>query len=129
MWVRESISAGHDASGRAVGAAMIEMRWRDKRYCPVITCDICGLQIEDATMGAVATERADDKSPSSTVRHLYVHKGRCHESADRALETPAGLPGWTELTHHLIYLSAGCGMSAACLLNAIQAAKDLNELG
>ena len=77
------------------------------RYAPVLFCDICAKPITDAGLAAAVTV-SHPIPEGETSEVMYVHKGDCHDAADRRLGKKAG---WDELSRHLRQLLYNTGLS------------------
>ncbi len=93
---------------------MIKVWYKDGRYVPIITCDICNERIEDAAVAAaVAPSGEPDKDQVLDV--LHAHKGRCHEAAEHKLGGDLNT-GWEELSVHVLYLARNVKLSPEALI-------------
>ena len=90
---------------------MIRIMYANRRYSPILVCDICGQRIEDGAMAAALTGDMTQEEGSLT-DVLHVHKGSCHTQAERTIESTLAEPdvvGWQELGAHLSSLIHNVG--------------------
>ena len=92
---------------------MIKVRFEDERYRPIITCDICNRQIEDAAM-AVAVTPSGEPGSDKVSNVLYTHKGKCHSAAEEMLGGKRNA-GCDELSVHLFNLVHSVKLSPEAL--------------
>ncbi len=89
---------------------MVVIEYIQRRYVPLIQCDICGQVIADVSEG-VAAQKVEMRE-GERIAVLHVHKGRCWQQA----QTSLGRTGCVqlesqELARHLHYLAHNIGMN------------------
>jgi hypothetical protein len=63
---------------------------------PVIICDYCGKQIEDAKSAGVMIPDSIPY-PNGNKRIIHVHKDQCHDEMEKK---EGGIVTWIEMTHY-----------------------------
>src|SRR5881275_672957 len=94
---------------------MIKLRNDELGYTPVAVCDICHQVITDVGYGA-AVWRIPRQHLGDVFDVLHVHKGRCHDQADRQL-VGEDKASWHELGIHLADLTVNLGPIAISQVN------------
>ena len=72
---------------------------------PVFSCDVCNEPIIDIREAA-AVYRNDGVGEGELLAVMHVHKGKCHDEADRRF-AGQDLAPWAELADHIEELLAG----------------------
>ncbi|UPG92666.1 hypothetical protein [Luteibacter aegosomatissinici] len=76
---------------------------------PVLCCDVCDERIDDFGLGAAVFSRSNAENSLTPV--FIVHKGGCHDAAERKIRAAGLRSGWEELKHHFVYLLHNGGVS------------------
>ena len=79
---------------------------------PVIICDNCGRQIEDAEFAAVMIPDSNPY-PNGNKRIMHVHKGNCHNTIEKK---EGGVVMWIEMTHYFTRVLKTVNLSPKDLL-------------
>ncbi len=89
---------------------MVVIEYIQRRYVPLIQCDICGQIIADVCEG-VAAQKVEMRE-GERIAVLHVHKGRCLQKAQARLSSGkcATLES-QELSRHLHFLAHNMGMN------------------
>jgi len=111
---------------------MLKILVRNSRYAPVLICDVCNQLITSVTEGAaVFPNRSPEHAfwpDGQFLNVMHVHKGQCHDTAEVVLGGRA-VAGWTELSHHLVFLLGNVSMGEEELSYAMQGAAMLQDMG
>ncbi|MBI5381106.1 MAG: hypothetical protein HZA31_04335 [Opitutae bacterium] len=93
------------------------------RIGPQVFCDTCGKRIEKAGLAAVITVKNIGDGESSEI--LHVHKGKCHDLAEKKL---GGNVLWGEMSRHFLHLIYNVGLSTEHLEAQKEADREAGDL-
>lgn len=85
---------------------MIRIIYYEGNHRAQFICDICREPITDAQHGAAVWKHPE--WISETPEPLHVHKGQCHNTADRRLVGAERGAPWMELSEHALQLAVNC---------------------
>jgi hypothetical protein len=85
------------------------------RVSPVFVCDICHEPITKVGKGAAAF-RSNGLGEGETYKVLHVHKGGCHNTAEKQVVGERG-GVWHELADHLNDVAVGLGVTIRSMVN------------
>ena len=92
---------------------MIRILHNAERRRPILTCDVCERQITNARLAAALfNSNSTDLNNGDLQNVVYVHKGRCFDTAESRMMELGVQPGWNELTRHLSRLLHSVGLTA-----------------
>jgi hypothetical protein len=81
----------------------IVMKLKVERSCPMVVCDICHQEIEDARDG-IAQWMMGEEGQGDGATLYFTHK-RCCPAFDTAAHADRKCPGAQELAHFMVFLS------------------------
>jgi hypothetical protein len=89
---------------------MIRVQMRGGRAVGVLTCDVCGELILDASRAAALPAGRRRLREGALADVLHVHEGLCREGAEARLGGGGDHPSGVKLSEHLLQVASGVGL-------------------
>lgn len=90
---------------------MIKQYHEGHQNAPMIVCDICGEKVS-GNGAAVLTRDVPEKTFGPV---LHVHKGKCHDAAEKQFQDKGMDDAWDELGDHMVQLFLNAGFDESTI--------------